>query len=85
MINSPVRVKFNDFDFDVKTTVIQFEVKAQGSPIIVCQGDKFSPAAIAAINKVPKGGNVIISNVKTRIEGTNVPIKDSTPFVWEIQ
>jgi|SRR5690554_622338 len=85
LINSPVKVKFNDFDFDVKTTVIQFEVKAQGSPIVVCQGNRFSPAAVAAINKVPKGGNVIISNVKTRIEGTNVPIKDSTPFVWEIQ
>ncbi|MFA5556608.1 MAG: gliding motility protein GldM [Flavobacteriaceae bacterium] len=85
LINSPVKVKFDDFDFDVKTTVIQFEVKAQGSPIVVCQGNRFSPAAVAAINKVPKGGNVIISNVKTRIEGTNVPIKDSTPFVWEIQ
>ncbi len=85
LINSPVRVTFSDFDFEVKVSVLQFEVKAPGSAVIVCQGDKFNAAAIAAINKSPKGGDVIISNVKTRIEGTNVPIKDSTPFIWEIQ
>lgn len=85
LTNSPINVVFNDFDFEVKTTVIQFEVKAPGSSTIVCQGNRFNAAAIAAINKSPNGGNVIISNVKTRIEGTNVPIKDSTPFVWEIQ
>lgn len=85
LTNSPINVVFSDFDFEVKTTVIQFEVKAPGSSTIVCQGNRFNAAAIAAINKAPNGGNVIISNVKTRIEGTNVPIKDSTPFVWEIQ
>jgi gliding motility-associated protein GldM len=85
LINSPIKVVFNDFDFEVNVSVVQFEVKAQGSPIVVCQGDKFNAAAIAAINKVPKGGSVIISNVKTRIAGTNIPIKDSSPFVWEIQ
>lgn len=85
LVNSPVRVTFSDFDFEVKVSVIQFEVKAPGSSTIVCQGDRFNAAAIAAINKAPSGGSVIISNVKTRIEGTNVPIKDSTPFVWEIQ
>lgn len=85
LVNSPVGVKFNDFDFDVKVSVISFEVKAPGSGIIVCQGDRFSPQAIAAINKAPKGEAVMISNVKSRIEGTNVPIKESSPFVWEIQ
>lgn len=85
LVNSPVGVKFNDFDFDIKVSVISFEVKAPGSGIIVCQGDRFSPQAIAAINKAPKGEAVMISNVKSRIEGTNVPVKESSPFVWEIQ
>jgi len=85
LVNSPIGVKFNDFDFDIKVSVISFEVKAPGSGIIVCQGDRFSPQAIAAINKAPKGEAVMISNVKSRIEGTNVPVKESSPFVWEIQ
>lgn len=85
LINSTVSASFPDFVFDVSVTVVSFEVSVPGSGRMICQGNKFSPQAQAAINKAKKGDDVVISNVKTTIAGSNVKVKDSSPFIWEVQ
>jgi len=83
--NSTIAVAFPDFVFDIKVNVTQFEVSVPGSPRIICQGSKFNAQAIAAINRAKVGDVVAIANVKTTIPGSPVIIKDSAPFLWEIQ
>lgn len=84
--SSTVRVVFPDFVFDVKTTVLSFELYVPGSPAIIVQGDRFNGQALAAINKAKRGDVIVIANIKTKIEGAGTYIpKGSTSFAWEIQ
>lgn len=84
--SSTVRVVFPDFVFDVKTTVLSFELYVPGSPAIIVQGDRFNGPALAAINKAKRGDVIVIANIKTKIEGAGTYIpKGSTSFAWEVQ
>lgn len=86
LLASTINVLFPDFVFDVKANVVSFEVSVPGSARIVVQGNRFNQQAIAAINRATRGDIVIISNVKTTLEGASgYKMKDSTPFNWEIQ
>jgi len=83
--NSTIAVAFPDFVFDINVNVTQFEVSIPGSPRIICQGNKFNAQAVAAINRAKVGDVIAIANVKTTIPGSPVIIKDSAPFLWEVQ
>lgn len=85
LLNSTISVDFPDFVFDINVNVTQFEVSVPGSPRVICQGNKLSAAAVAAINKAKVGDIVVIGNVKTAIPGSSIIIRDSSPFTWEIQ
>lgn len=85
LLNSTIGVSFPDFVFDINVNVTSFEVSVPGSPRVICQGNKLNAQAQAAINKARVGDIVVIGNVKTAIPGSNVIIKDSAPFTWEIQ
>jgi gliding motility-associated protein GldM len=86
LASSTIRVAFPDFVFDVRTTVTSFEVFIPGSPAMICQGDRFSPAALAAIAKTKRGDVVTINNIKTKLEGAgSYQVKGSGSFAWEIQ
>ncbi|MFA7444625.1 MAG: gliding motility protein GldM [Flavobacteriaceae bacterium] len=86
LLASTINVLFPDFVFDVKANVVSFEVSVPGSARIVVQGKRFNAQAEAAINRASRGDVVIISNVKTTLEGASgYKMKDSTPFNWEIQ
>lgn len=83
LINSSVGVSFGDFVFDVSANVQSFEVSVPGQARIVCQGNRLSAQAQAAIRNAKRGDIVVIGNVKSVLSG-GLRVKDSTPFAWEI-
>lgn len=86
LLASTINVMFPDFVFDVKANVVSFEVSVPGNARIIVQGNRFNAQAQAAINKATRGDIIVISNVKTTLEGApNYKMPDSTPFTWEIQ
>jgi gliding motility-associated protein GldM len=84
--SSTINVEFPDFVFDVRTTVKSFEVYVPGAPAIICQGNKFSDAALKAISKTTRGDKVIVGGIKVDIIGApGYIVRPSGNFVWEIQ
>lgn len=84
--SSTIGISFEDFVFDIKANVKSFEVYVPGAPAIICQGNRFSPAALAAIEKTRRGDRVVIGQIEVTIEGADgyKPPK-SGAFTWEIQ
>lgn len=84
--SSTINVTFPDFVFDITANVQSFEVYIPGSAAIICQGNRFSGAALAAINKCKRGDVVVINNIETTISGADgYRPPRSTSFAWEIQ
>lgn len=84
--SSTINVTFPDFVFDLTANVQSFEVYIPGSPAIICQGNRFSGPALAAINKCKRGDVVVINNIETTISGASgYRPPRSTSFAWEIQ
>ena len=86
LASSTIGISFEDFVFDIKSTVKSFEVYVPGAPAIICQGNRFSPAALAAIEKTRRGDRVVIGQIQITIDGAPgyIPPKSSA-FTWEIQ
>ena len=86
LASSTVNVAFPDFVFDVKTSVISFEVYVPGSGTMVCQGGRFSGQALAAIAKAKRGDVIVISSIEVKVDGANgyMPPKSGS-FTWEVQ
>ncbi|TRW25211.1 gliding motility protein GldM [Flavobacterium zepuense] len=86
LASSTVNVAFPDFVFDVKTTVLSFELFVPGNPIMIVQGNRFDAKAQAAIAKTKRGDIVTINNIETKIEGAGgYKPKRSTSYSWEVQ
>jgi gliding motility-associated protein GldM len=86
LASSTVNVAFPDFVFDVKTTVISFELYIPGNAAMVITGNRFDARAQAAIAKCKRGDVVVINNIKTKIAGAEgYTPKGSTSFSWEVQ
>ena len=84
--SSTVRVDFPDFVFDVKATVVSFEIFCPGSPGIKVQGERFNDAALKAIDKTQRGDVILITNIETKLEGAGgYKVRPSSPFSWEVQ
>jgi gliding motility-associated protein GldM len=83
--SSTIGVAFPDFVFDISVDVVSFEVFIPGSPIIICQGNRFNGAALAAIGKAKRGDAVTINNIVTKIKGVSYTPPRSGAFVWEVQ
>lgn len=86
LASSTVNVAFPDFVFDVKVSVVSFELYVPGNAAMVIQGNRFDGRAQAAIAKCKRGDVVTINNIETKIEGAGgyKPAR-STSFAWEVQ
>lgn len=73
-----------DFDFDVKLNVVGFNIKVPGQPTIVVSGNKMDGRAKAAIQKAGRGDVVIISEIKTKLEGSTIMLPKTAPVAYEI-
>lgn len=84
---SQVQALLQDFDFDLNLKVVQFTFKVQGQPSITVNGDRVSnnPACKAALARVTRGDLVTISEIKTKLEGSDLILKQTSPVIYEIQ
>lgn len=74
-----------DFDFPVTVNVTQFNLKVPGSPTIVVSGNKMDAKAKAAIAKASRGDVVVISEIKARFVGIDLPVKRVSTCTYEVQ
>jgi gliding motility-associated protein GldM len=82
---SQITAVLPDFDFDVKFRVTQFTFKVSGQPSVVVNGDRVNKQCEAAMARAGRGDIVTISEIKTKIEGTNILPRATSPAFYEIQ
>jgi len=86
LLNTEIKVAFPDFVFDVVPTVTSFELSVPGKSTIIVQGNRFNAQAQAAINGAKRGDIITVNRVKCKLKGADgIIIKDSAPFLWEVQ
>ncbi|WP_447635022.1 type IX secretion system motor protein PorM/GldM [Flavobacterium microcysteis] len=79
-----VNAILEDFDFEVNLSVVGFNIKVPGQPTIVVSGNKMDARAKAAIQKAGRGDVVIISEIKTKLEGSSMMLAKTAPVAYEI-
>lgn len=79
-----VSAVLEDFDFDVKLNVTGFNIKVPGQPTVVVSGSKMDSRAKAAIGRASRGDVIIISEIKTKLEGSSIMLPKTAPVAWEV-
>jgi gliding motility-associated protein GldM len=84
---SQISAKLPDFVYDLNFRVTQFTFKVPGQAAIVVNGDRVNAQCKAALARSGRGDQVIISDIKTKIEGVtaNIITGKCSPVVYEIQ
>ncbi|MDR0230159.1 MAG: gliding motility protein GldM [Flavobacteriaceae bacterium] len=81
-----IGARLEDFDFEVGLSVTSFVVQLPGQPSIVVQGNRMNERAKAAIAKARGGDIMVISDIKTRLDGAvGYELKKTAPCTYEIQ
>lgn len=74
-----------DFDFEVKLNVVQFSLKVTGQPTVVVNGDRVNAQCKAALARAGRGDQVTISEIKTKLVGSDILLRQTAPVIYEIQ
>ena len=74
-----------DFDFELNLRVVQFSLKAPGQPTVVVNGDRVNAQCAAALARVTRGDQVTISDIKTKLAGSELILRQTSPVIYEIQ
>ena len=82
---SQITAVLPDFDFDVKLKVTQFTFRVSGQPSVVVNGDRVNKQCEAAMARAGRGDIVTISEIKTKIEGSPIILRQTAPAFYEIQ
>ncbi|MDR6966217.1 gliding motility-associated protein GldM [Flavobacterium arsenatis] len=82
---SQITAVLQDFDFEVKLRVVQFSLKVPGQPTVVVNGDRVNEQCKAALARATRGDQVTISEIKTKLEGSDINMKQTAPVIYEIQ
>ena len=82
---SQIGAKLPDFDFDVNLTVTGFTFKAPGQAAVVVSGNRVNSQCEAAMARASRGDAVTITDIKVRLEGSNIILPRTAPIVYEIQ
>lgn len=84
---STISAVLPDFLYDLDFQVTQFTFKVPGQAAIVVNGGSVNAQCKAALARVTRGDQVIISNIKSKLVGGvgNLVIKDAAPVAYEIQ
>ena len=83
--SSSVSAVLPDFLYDLTFNVTQFAFKVPGQATIVVNGNKVDGRCKAALARATKGDQIIISDIKSRVNGANIVVKDGAPAIYEIQ
>lgn len=81
---SQITAVLNDFDFQVNISVVQFSLKVTGQPTVVVNGNRVNAQCAAALNRATRGDQVTISEIKTRLEGSQIILRQTAPVIYEI-
>ena len=83
---SQISAKLPDFLYDLNFRVTQFTFKVPGQAAIVVNGDRVNAQCKAALARAGRGDQIIISDIKTKIDGAAEIITGKcSPVVYEIQ
>ncbi len=82
---SQVSAKMLDFDFEVKLRVVGFTLKVMGQPAVFVTGDRVNAQCRTALARATRGDQVIISDIKTKLEGSDILLPRTAPVIYEIQ
>ena len=65
--------------------VVQFSLKAPGQPTVVVNGDRLNGQCKAALARVSRGDIITISDIKTKLVGSDILLRQTSPVLYEIQ
>ena len=82
---SQITAQLVDFDFDVNLKVTQFTFRVSGQPSVVVNGDRVNKQCEAAMARATRGDIVTISEIKTKIEGSPIILRQTAPAFYEIK
>lgn len=82
---SQISAKMLDFDFEVNLRVTGFSLKVAGQATVVVSGDRVNAQCKAALAKAGRGDQVTISDIKTKLEGSDILLSRTAPVIYEIQ
>jgi hypothetical protein len=82
---SQVSAIMKDFDFQVNLKVVGFSFKVPGQATVVVSGDRVNAQCKAALQRASRGDQIIISEIKTKLVGSDIELKKTSPVVYEIQ
>jgi gliding motility-associated protein GldM len=82
---SQVTAVMPDFLYDLTFQVTQFSFKVPGQATIVVNGDRVNAQCKAALARASKGDQIIINDIKSRVNGANIDVKTASPAIYEIQ
>jgi gliding motility-associated protein GldM len=82
---SQVSAKLPDFDFDVKLNVVGFTLKVAGQAAVIVSGDRVNAQCKTALARAVRGDQVTISDIKTKLVGSDVLLSRTAPVIYEIQ
>ncbi len=82
---STISAVLPDFDFDVNLNVVQFSFKVTGQPTIVVSGNRVNASCNAAMARATRGDQVTISEIKTKLAGSDLLLRQTSPVIYEIQ
>ncbi len=82
---SQITAKMLDFDFEVKLRVTAFSLKVTGQATVIVSGDRVNAQCKAALAKAGRGDQVTISDIKTKLEGSDILLSRTAVVIYEIQ
>jgi gliding motility-associated protein GldM len=82
---SQVTAKLLDFDFDVKINVVGFTLKVAGQAAVIVSGDRVNAQCKTALARATRGDQVTISDIKTKLAGSDIMLSRTAPVIYEIQ
>lgn len=82
---SQVSAKLPDFDFQVNLIVVGFTFKVPGQAAVIVSGDRVNAQCKAAMARATRGDMVTISDIKTKLVGSDIMLSRTAPVIYEIQ
>ncbi|MGQ7946539.1 type IX secretion system motor protein PorM/GldM [Flavobacterium sp. WC2509] len=82
---SQVSAKLPDFDFNVNLNVVGFTLKVTGQAAVIVSGDRVNAQCKTALARATRGDQVTISDIKTKLVGSDIMLSRTAPVIYEIQ
>ncbi len=81
---SQISAILQDFDFELKLNVVQFSLKVPGQPTVIVNGDRVNAQCKTALARATKGDVIVVSDIKTKLIGSDIILKQTSPVLYEL-